>query len=186
VDDRFIVEHNDDYILLYPYKYVLKNVEIGQKIKPYKSFVEKYIARCDIAQCKRCAFMIFDWLNEDNHGGFYKECEDCRSDDYEELIEDLECQRCDYSLCPRCDAGVFDEENMEFNILLNALVLSEPESCAKVLSEFPSATDYVPRIVSWLQKYSRGELPCASYEEAWFLYDQHDAAQLLERIARIN
>jgi hypothetical protein len=104
----------------------------------------------------------------------------------EKLIENLECQRCYYSLCPSCYAGAFDEENMEFNILLSALVLSEPELCADILREFPSATDYVPRVASWLQKYSRGELPYARYGDAWFLYDQHDAAQLLERIARIN
>lgn len=183
IDDRFIIEHNDDYVVLYPHKYVLKNIEIGQKIRPYRSFIEKYIARCDVAQCKRCGFMLFDWLNEDNHGGFYMECEDCHSNDYEELIEDLECQRCAYSLCSRCDAGIFDEENMEFDILLNALVLSEPESCADVLNAFPSATDYyVPRVMSWLQKYLKGEIPCTTYEEAWFLYDRHNATQLLSRL----
>jgi hypothetical protein len=190
LDERYIIDEKHDITgsdaIIYPASFIKKNNEIFKKIEPYLEFINTYLREYDhITFCDRCYFNIFQFMAEDNHGGWYAECDGypIRCESIYEKYE-VECQWCDYGLCEKCSAGTFDEENLEFNILRNAIVLAagcmcEFEEFDSIILDFPSEVDHIPRIIDWLKlNWSAGARPPAdkeeSYTEAWTFSESYD------------
>ncbi len=182
--------------ILYTAKFCNKTNELNSKLQPYMMFIEKYIHSHDeyITFCRRCKFNIFEYLSEDSHGRWYSdECRECLSGLF--VMHEVHCQRCDYGFCEDCEnneENTFDEENMEFNILRNALVLdvnANVISCVDaVISDFPSddVGKIVSKIIKWLKEKlgEDGEEDCL-HVTPWMFSGEFMFKKLLEQLRKI-
>ena len=193
IDNRYIIDSDNisgDDAIIYPAGFIKKNTEVLKKIKPYLKFISKYLHDycCHVQFCNRCKFNIFNYLNEGNHGGWYNECDgypSCSSDIYTKY--EIECQRCDYGLCDDCEKDYFDEENLEFNILRNAIVfaanaLCDYEEFDNIILDFPSKMDHIPKIIKWIDSRKYKE---SNYRNSWTFscdYEMNRCKKYLESL----
>lgn len=184
LDDRYILNSNSfDLKILYPYDFIMENTRVLDQIKPYREFIEKYLESYEyISWCERCTFGVFEFMSEDNHGGWFSECdnypEKCSDDIY--VKYDIECQRCDYKLCYNCENNInFDDSKLEFNILLTAIIVvidigNFEELIDEIILDFPSEDDIIPEVIKWLNNYLLHGDESKHYREIWTFTDEHD------------
>ncbi len=186
LDDRYMLGNE----ILYPYEFAAHNMLVAEKTAPYAEFIEKHLLPYEnIKWCSRCQFNVFEFLAEDNHGGWFNECDNypnkCSDPIYEKY--EVPCQRCDYALCDDCERNTFDEKNAEFCILRNALLVSAEhagigENINEIIGDFPSGGKLLPDIARWLRDCVESPPPSKSYRDIWIFADRYVFELCLEAV----
>ncbi len=187
LDSRYYLEYGTKNTFLYNQEFVLKNKKARNLIAPYSKFIKKYFDRDDIEFCYRCKFGIFYHLSEDNHGGFYYECDKeqaCLAPVLQEF--DIQCEWCDYKLCGACESDTFDNENVGFNILLSAIVLFDAINCeyeefAQLMEDFPDKNKNVQKLIKYISEHITFEDPKDWWRNIYTVNDYHsDFSSVIE------
>ncbi len=170
LDSRYYLEYGKKNEILYDWTFVPKNKEVSDAVAPYSKFISEYFDHDDIYFCNRCKFGIFNYLFEDNHGGFYYDCDVGREACLAPVLQefDVQCEWCDRKLCGACERNVFDSENVGFNILLSAVVLFDAINCeyeefVQLMDDFPSEEKYVQKLIT----YITGHMTFEDIQERW-------------------
>ena len=192
LDDRFLALRDDDKVILWPYTVVEEDKRVREIVAPYKEFIDKHLIFPNIKFCSRCSFGIFDYLSEGKRGEWHRECdnppqENCSNSVYKKF--DVPCQQCDYSLCNECEYNSINTDNVEFNILLSAVLLNswdlftgKQEMFDRILTNFPGSRDYIPEIIIWLEKCVCGEIETTTYHEPWAVMDSWEIKSILKHL----